>query len=89
MLKCADGLWSLAGSTECQTCPLGFYCPSGISLPQPCPGGKYRSAFSELTCKPCPGSYSCEDSGIAPIPCTAGKYDCLFEPPLNVNIPSV
>jgi hypothetical protein len=62
-------------------CPKGYYCPTGISAPEPCTAGTYGNATGLRKveyCQPCdPGSY-CDGTGLtAPRGlCSPGFY-CL------------
>ena len=41
---CAEGSHQDAeGATECEPCKRGSYCPSGASVPLPCPGGTHKN----------------------------------------------
>jgi hypothetical protein len=62
---CAAGKYSLE-SSECLTCPKGFYSYQGMSSCNECPAGKY-SAAGAIECTACangkfsaPGSDSCD-----------------------------
>ncbi|KAJ1175226.1 hypothetical protein NDU88_000517 [Pleurodeles waltl] len=40
-------------------CPLGHFCKSGSSKPQPCPLGQYQNEPGQISCKNCPAGTFC------------------------------
>ena len=62
-------------------CPLGSYCPQGISNPIPCPPGTYSAApciYAVTQCLTCPAGYYCTTGGMTTYdgPCAPG-YFCV------------
>jgi hypothetical protein len=61
-------------------CPVGYYCPSGTIVPNPCKPGTYNDQTLQTTsCITCPAGYYCPDFAMqvsTTYPCTAG-YFCL------------
>ena len=66
------------GSSGCQACPSGYYCPAGSAAPIPaaCNPGTYISNvtldFTQADCKPCPMGLSCAGGQSQPTPCLPG-----------------
>ena len=42
-------------------CPVGFYCPSGVTIAIPCAPGTYNSAIEQFVCVACPAGLYCPD----------------------------
>lgn len=70
--------------TECESCPAGKFCPSGITTPIACPDGTYSDIpgaksldpDDSVYCKPCPAGKKCTvvTGTINPEACVAGTY---------------
>ena len=59
-------------TTNCNTCPGGYYCPNGKIIK--CPVGTY-STGGAVSCIMCPGgSYSSTTGASSCIKCSAGYY---------------
>ncbi|XP_076147242.1 uncharacterized protein LOC143131474 [Alosa pseudoharengus] len=68
-----DGCANFRGAT----CPKGFYCPAGSSLPLPCDAGLYCSTNGlQIPSGPCEAGFYCPGgtSDPAPTPCPPGHY---------------
>ena len=57
----------------------GFFCPTGSTIPQPCPSGSFGNSSGvkrSEECTPCPAGEYCSGYGlIEPSgPCDAGFY---------------
>ena len=81
---CPDGKYSMvlpiSQSSDCLTCPKGYYCTSGNFQPTACPPGTYNSntgQISSAACAKCAAGTSCPkygniaDSGV---PCPPGYF---------------
>jgi hypothetical protein len=58
---CSSGDFSYAGSTsssDCETCPAGYSCPSMSAIPEACPEG-YYAASGDAVCRKCRAGYYC------------------------------
>ena len=57
-------------------CPVAHYCPSGSSLPMPCPKGTYSNQSGLSECMICPTGYYCprETSDIFLFDCPEGYF---------------
>ncbi|KAG7455700.1 SCO-spondin-like isoform X1, partial [Solea senegalensis] len=58
---------AILGTGTPLVCPEGFYCPEGISAPEPCPEGTFssRSALSDRSeCSSCGGGQYCNSVGL-------------------------
>ncbi|XP_042813145.1 signal peptide, CUB and EGF-like domain-containing protein 3 [Panthera tigris] len=57
-------------------CPQGHFCPSGTSLPHPCPAGSYSNLTGQASCFPCPAGYYCPENitTYSGHPCPTGFY---------------
>ncbi len=59
--------------TGCQICPMGSYCPGGLTAPILCPAGRYAAVEGAEFCIPCAeGTFSDLDGAIACTACPAG-----------------
>ena len=68
------------------SCPPGYYCPEGITVPIACPAGTYSwttGATSATACTPCPeNTFSPNPASTVCLPCgphstaTAGSAEC-------------
>lgn len=79
-LTCPAGYWcnqtGLASYLH-YPCPLGHYCPAGVTAPEACPAGTYRGttgATSSADCAPCPPGEYCATGSTAGKPCPPGTY---------------
>ena len=63
---------------DCPNCRSGYYCPSTVSKPIACSGGKYNPSDrkSESTaCLNCPtGYYTRDNASVLCLPCGPGRY---------------
>lgn len=53
---------SLLAVEYCQTCPAGYYCPSGTDTPQPCPTGTFNPSVGQndvVDCTACTAGMAC------------------------------
>ena len=63
------------GSSQCHTCPIGHYCPSGDEEPVLCPPGTSNALHSQTYCGICAaGQYSVESGAIYCKTCPVGSY---------------
>ncbi|CDW74865.1 cast multi-domain protein [Stylonychia lemnae] len=71
-LLCPPGTYEHRyGSSQCQTCPLGYICRQGSIKPEPCPIGKYCPPDANDT-QNCPdGFYGHTDRLYSPSQCAA------------------
>jgi hypothetical protein len=68
---CAAGTYSgaesIGASSDCRTCPTGYYCPSDVSAPSvfpiPCPQGTYRDSTSATQLSDC---VNCSSGRVCP-----------------------
>ncbi|KAI4815467.1 hypothetical protein KUCAC02_005611 [Chaenocephalus aceratus] len=74
-----------AGSVQPALCPVGYYCPPGVTLGLefPCPPGTVQSqigASSPDACLPCPAGMFCSQPGLSqPTGFCEGGYFCPGE----------
>ncbi|KAF3847745.1 hypothetical protein F7725_020773 [Dissostichus mawsoni] len=74
-----------AGSVQPALCPVGYYCPPGLTLGLefPCPPGTVQSqigASSPDACLPCPAGMFCSQPGLSqPSGLCEGGYFCPGE----------
>ncbi|XP_010794964.1 zonadhesin-like [Notothenia coriiceps] len=74
-----------AGSVQPALCPVGYYCPPGLTLGLefPCPSGTVQSqigASSPDACLPCPAGMFCSQPGLSlPTGLCEGGYFCPGE----------
>lgn len=68
-------LWILVltDGTTGDVCPIGHYCPTGSSTPQPCSSSTYMNHTGAAACYTCPQGYFCT-SGSTADPCPQGYY---------------
>lgn len=74
---------------SCEVCPIGYYCPAGVSEPVPCEHGDYcissgastrPRCFAGYYCPTinqivlCPAGTYCPVGSTSPQPCVAGQY---------------
>eukprot|EP00347_Sterkiella_histriomuscorum_P024400 403331247 len=85
-----SGIFSLYDISQCQTCPVGFYCPTASTLPKPCPKGTYNELTSRTSlaaCLNCPAQRPCPYYGQSTyengLYCAHGNY-C----PAGTNFPN-
>ena len=77
---CAAGTYSnvqdLTLSTQCTTCPAGYYCFEGTAVPRSCPPGTYSNsgANSASQCQGCTGGNKCPPASPSQTPCGLGYY---------------
>lgn len=56
-------------------CPIGFYCPNGVTIEIPCPPGTYNPDTQQATCRACTSSNYCPDFQMTTVTeCLAGSY---------------
>jgi Leucine-rich repeat (LRR) protein len=86
-LNCATGTYQKAVQIQtgsvgmCVTCPIGSFCPDGVSAHQ-CPRGQYSSIIAAKACAKCPAGYSTSSPGstafsdclITPLSCAPGSF---------------
>jgi len=81
--KCFNGTYCSvkmirAPDLDRDACPAGYYCPSGATIPLPCPAGTYSASTGqdEVTdCEPVPaGFYSISGSSSFTGMCEPGHY---------------
>lgn len=73
---CAAGRFCGLGSITAEPCPLGAYCPAGVSRPLSCADGTYGDRTqlqSQEECTVCPEGAWCR-GGLA-ILCSGGSYN--------------
>jgi len=54
------------GMSAPNICPIGYYCPIGTVVPEPCPEGTYGTAqgmTDSKSCTACPAGYYCPKRG--------------------------
>ena len=73
-----------SNGSHCLLCPLGYYCESAFTGPQPCPDGLYADEEGLALCKACPLGQSCTNKTTAPIDCEAGYYSLAGDILCNV-----
>eukprot|EP01042_Synura_sphagnicola_P000118 gene118-117_t len=80
---CFNGTYCSLGLTHApdllrNSCPAGFYCPSGIAYPLPCPSGTYSSSAGQDNINDCvttpAGFYSIQNSTSVNGMCAPGYY---------------
>ena len=63
-IACLAGTYEpRTGSTQCQTCPAGYYCPVGSQEPTDCPTTSFCPANSG-TPTTCPDGYYNDKTGL-------------------------
>ena len=72
--------YSLANSSQCASCPIGYYCSSsGLTSPSGLCVAGYYCVSGSLTPAPadmkCPIGFYCEIGSVSPQPCLAGFYN--------------
>ena len=74
--ECLPGSYAVAGSTECQPCPKGTFCPTkGLATHHLCANGTYSDEESLSDCKLCDAGSRCPSVGMeAPEECPNGTY---------------
>ncbi|XP_033971267.1 zonadhesin-like [Trematomus bernacchii] len=84
--SCSPGYYCQdAGSVQPALCPVGYYCPPGLTLGLefPCPPGTVQSqigASSPDACLPCPAGMFCSQPGLSqPTGLCEGGYFCPGE----------
>ena len=89
LVECSAGSYAAAGSTECQFCPKGAFCPTkGQSTYHLCANGTYSDIEGLSDCKICDAGFRCPSVGMeAPEECPNGTYSysagaryCVFCP---------
>ena len=59
-------------------CPIGHFCPSATTSPEPCPAGTYLSSSGAGHISDCvhcpPGRYCPKIGSVTSIPCVNGTY---------------
>jgi len=75
-VECLAGSYAAAGSTECQPCPKGAFCPTkGLPTYHLCTNGTYSDEESLKDCKLCDAGFRCPSVGMeAPEECPNGTY---------------
>jgi len=74
-LQCANGEYSIGGSSSCDPCPSGYYCRAGFE-PTLCDPGRY-STGGATQCVPCSaGTYTSATGSSSCANCTRG-YACV------------
>ncbi|CAN0436270.1 unnamed protein product, partial [Ectocarpus sp. 12 AP-2014] len=72
-----DGASSTAASTNCTSCPAGYFCDDPEALPQPCEVG-YYSGGGTAVCSACQPGYRCPEASVSATPagseCPEGTY---------------
>ncbi|EDO39339.1 predicted protein, partial [Nematostella vectensis] len=77
---CSSGFYcDDRGLSVPKTCTTGNFCPTGTTIPQPCPSGYYNNATGvkrSVDCTPCPAGRYCAGFGATEPtgPCDAGFY---------------
>lgn len=68
---------STAASTNCTSCPAGYFCDDPEALPQPCEVG-YYSGGGTAVCSACQPGYRCPEASVSATPagseCPEGTY---------------
>ncbi|XP_023817540.1 zonadhesin-like isoform X2 [Oryzias latipes] len=86
---CDAGFVCVRGASEASpsdglrgfSCPLGYFCPVGTSVPKPCPKGTFsdqRGLVDDTECQSCSPGFYCSESGLSSVsgPCLPG-FVCL------------
>ena len=79
-MECLPGTFeNREGSSQCQTCPAGYYCTSGLDEPMPCDEGNYcpKGSTGGLTCPDGTFGRTGRNKLENPdqcTPCIAGRY---------------
>ena len=75
-MECLAGSYAAAGSTKCQPCPKGTFCPTrGLTTYHLCANGTYSDEESLSDCKLCDAGSRCPSIGMgAPEECPNGTY---------------
>ncbi|CAK9001855.1 unnamed protein product [Durusdinium trenchii] len=61
------------GGSECKSCPAGYGCPAGTSIPAPCVPGFFQGEKGRENCERCPiGSYASDYASTTCRPCGMG-----------------
>ena len=76
-VECLAGSYATSGSTECQPCPKGAFCPTdGLTTYYLCANGTYSDMKSLNNCKLCDTGFRCPSVGMeAPEECPNGTYN--------------
>lgn len=68
---------STAASTNCTSCPAGYFCDDPEAVPQPCEVGYYSGGGSAV-CLACQPGYRCPEASVSATPagseCPEGTY---------------
>ena len=75
-MECLAGSYAMSGSTECQPCPKGAFCPTkGLPMYHLCANGTYSDMEGLSYCKLCDTGSRCPSVGMeAPEECPNGTY---------------
>ena len=72
-LGCRAGTYCVAGGAPVP-CPLGSFCPEGVSAPTPCGLGAFANATGSSACAPCGPNAFADAAGMsACLPCPANS----------------
>ncbi|KAM6431631.1 uncharacterized protein PHA67_001199 [Liasis olivaceus] len=67
-LKLSNRSSYFPGLKQCLKCPVGYFCPNGMSYPNPCPVGTYNPLQGQdesTDCRTCPAGKACTQTGLA------------------------
>ena len=81
---CPDGTHSthtnLTDAGDCTDCPVGYWCGTGDTAPDPCAAGTYTnvtntgSGSGSGDCSTCPAGYYCPSATDDLLECATGYY---------------
>ena len=76
---CVAGGYCLEGSAQPLVCPKGYFCPTGVSRPEPCAPGTYGTSFGlrkSTECTLCGSGTYCDGYGLTEFRglCSPGFY---------------